>query len=108
MNVNIPYENMDMARAAASTLVWDNLARRVNSRDATAATLLAAVTAVYGISWNRSVITSLAVNRINDVLSLLKRYTPFPAREYDRLAQFLKDSYEVSTNFPLTFSNGAA
>ena len=91
---------MDMARASAATLVWGNLDRQINSRDATAATLRAAAIAVYGVSRNRSVLTALATNRINDVLALLRRYTPFPAREYGRLDQFLKDSYAASTNFP--------
>ena len=77
MNTNIPCENMDMAGAAAATLVWGNLARRINSRDAKAATRRAAAIAVYGISWNRSVITALTTNRIDDVLALLRRYTPF-------------------------------
>ena len=56
--------------------------------------------AVYGISWNRSAITALTTNRINDVRAMLKRYTPCPAREYGRLSQFLQDRYAVSTNFP--------
>ena len=89
-----------MARAAAAKLVWGNLARQINSRDATAATLRAAAIAVFGIRWNRSVSTALAANRINDVLDLLKRYIPFLAREYDRLSQFLKDSHAASTVFP--------
>ena len=100
MTTSVPIENADTVRAAAATIIWDNLARRISARDATAAALRVAVMAVYGISWNRAVITALTTNRINDVLPLLKRYTSFPAREYTRLADFLKESYSVSADFP--------
>ena len=100
MSTNIPCENMDIARASAGELVWDNLVRQINSRDVTAATVRSAAIAVYGIRWGRSVITALTAKRIADVLALLQRYTPFPAREYGRLAPFPKDSYAVSTSSP--------
>ena len=100
MTTNIPFENVNMVRTAAAKIIWDNLARVVANRDVSLATVRTAVMAVYGISWNRVVMTAITTNRINDVLATLKRYTPLPQKEYCRLSEFFKESYQASADFP--------
>ena len=100
MTTNIPYGDIDMVRTAAATIIWDNHARVVSNRNASTAAIRTAIMAVYGVSWNRVVITAITTNRINDVLAILRRYTPLPEREYSRLADFFKVSFQASSDFP--------
>ena len=57
----IPLRNVDSAASEAAGLVWGHLARQVADPDATAAKLARALVPVYGVTWNRAVITSGAV-----------------------------------------------
>ena len=55
--------------------------------------------AVYGIRWNRAVFTTIAANRINHAIALLRNST-FPRTEYARLAAFLSESYSADFSSP--------
>ena len=89
-----------MVRTDAAKIIWGNLARFASYREVSLAAIRTAVMAVYGVSWNRAVMTAIATNRLNDVLAFAKRYTPLPEREYIRLADFFKESCQASADFP--------
>ena len=57
----IPLRNADSAASEAAGLVWGHLARQVADHTATAAKLARALAPVYGVTWNRAVITSDSV-----------------------------------------------
>ena len=98
----VPLSNVDSAVAQAAALAWGHLARQVADPEASAAKLAQAIVPVYGISWNRNVITSQAVggtNEINRVLCLL-RNSNLARSEYVRLAAFMKRAYSHSSLFP--------
>ena len=85
MNTSLIPEKVDTATAAAATIVWDNLARQINSKTGTPDKLKTAVLAVYGLTWNRAVLAAVSTDRICNVLALL-RNSSIPRQEYDRLA----------------------
>ena len=91
--------NRASAVAAESDIVWPNLARTVGYRASAAAELRQAAIAVYGIRWNRAVITAIANNRNNHVLALL-RNSGVPLNEYARLSDFLYESYSEAFSAP--------
>ena len=98
----LPLCNVDSASSEAAGLVWGHLERQVADPDASAAKLARALVPVYGVTWNRAVITSDAVggtNEINRVLCLL-RNSNLVRSEYDRLAAFMLQSYSHSSLFP--------
>ena len=104
----VPLSNVDPAVAQAAALAWGHLARQVAGPEASAAKLAQAIVPVYGISWNRNVITSQVVggtNEINRVLCLL-RNSNLARSEYARLAAFMKRAYSHSSLFPLKWANG--
>ena len=95
----VPLSNVDPAVAQAAALAWGHLARQVAGPEASAAKLAQAIVPVYGISWNRNVITSQVVggtNEINRVLCLL-RNSNLVRSEYVRLAAFMKRAYSRSS-----------
>ena len=96
----LPPQNADNATAQAATLVWNNLARQVNLRSSTRAQLLEAVIPLYGIAWSKAAINHLATNRINDVLSLLRRSELFQKKEYDSMTSFMKGAFAAAGSSP--------
>ena len=87
---------------SGSCLAWGHLARQVADPEASAANLDQAIVPVYGVSWNRTVITSQAVGGANEInrSPCLLRNSNLARLEYDRLAAFMLQSYSHSSLFP--------
>ena len=99
MATQVSEENSDAAVAAASDIDWSHLARTIGYRDSTSDELRTADMAVYGIRWNRAILTTIATNRITHVHAIL-RNSAFPRAEYARLAAYLLVSYSGSFSPP--------
>ena len=98
----LPRRNADSDASEAAGLVWGHLARHVVDPNATAAKLSRALVPVYGVTWNRAVITSTAVGgttEINRVCCLL-RNSNLARSEYGRLVAFVLEAYSYSSLFP--------
>ena len=98
----LPRRNADSAASEAAGLVWGHLARQVADPNATATKLARALVPVYGVTWNRAVITSTAVGgttEINRVCCLL-RNSNLARSEYGRLVAFVLEAYSYSSLFP--------
>ena len=98
----LPRRIADSAASEAAGMVWGHLARQLAGPTATAAKLARALAPVYGVTWNRSVITSNAdggENEINRVFFLL-RNSPLSRSEYGRLVAFMLEAYSYSSLFP--------
>ena len=94
----VPLRNADVAAAEAAGLVLGHLSRPT----ATSAKLARALVPVYGVTWNRAVITSDAVGGTDDMncVCCLRRSSPLNRSEYDRSAAFLKEAYTDASLFP--------
>ena len=98
----LPRRNADSAAAEGDGLVWGHLARQVAGPTATAAKFARALAPVYGVTWNRAVITPDAVGWagiINHVCCVIRN--PHLVRsEYDRIVAFMLEAYSYSSSFP--------
>ena len=74
MLIVLPLKNADSATTQAETLVRNNMARQVALRNSASAQMRQSVIPVYVIAWNKAVINHLATNRIDDILTLLRRH----------------------------------
>ena len=99
MNTSLSLEKVGTATAAAATIIWDNTAWEINSKTGTPDKLKTAVSALYGLAWNRAVLTAAIAARICRVLALM-RSPIFPRKEYGRPALFVKKAYYASRDFP--------
>ena len=70
-----PY-HVDMAIAAAATLVMESMTRAANHHAASARSLATAILPAFGISWNRNVINAVTREWTNLLLKL--RNSPLP------------------------------
>ena len=104
-NTTIALDNADTATADAAQIIWDNMACQVNSSTGTAAKLKTAVTAVYGITWGRNVITAVSTDGVCRVLDFL-RNSSIPRQEYDPLEDFLRRPTRIRRISHLNFWNG--
>ena len=126
----VPLRNLDTAAAEASGLVWGNLARQVRPPGIPAAQLERALVPLYGVTWNRDVLTPNAdggagninvltsnadggAGNINVLTSnadggagnidrffCLVRNPPLIRSEYDRLVAFLEEAYLTASLLP--------
>ena len=90
---------MEVAQEAAATLVVDHLSKVLGAPTLHKSALIQAVIPFYGVNWNRKILTAITTNRLNHELNRLKR-ADFPAKEYERLADFLLMAYQAHGFFP--------
>ena len=100
MTSSVSLENTDTAIATSADIARLHLARIIGNRNHTTSEMRKASLAVYGIRWNRDVLTTLSTDRINHDLARL-RHSEFPEKEYERSPSFLKESYSASSSSPV-------
>ena len=83
---------MDLAIAAAATVVMESMTKAANRHAATARSLSTATLPAFGIIWNRNVINSVTRGWINNLLLKL-RNSPLPRLRYDKLAAVFKRAF---------------
>ena len=85
-------DHMDLAIAAAATVVMESMTKAANRHAATARSLSTAIAPAFGISWNRNVINAVTSDWINKLLLKL-RNSPLPRLRYDKIATMFKTAY---------------
>ena len=83
---------MNLAIAAAASLVMDSMNRGANDPNATARILASAILPAFGISWNRDIIQSLTRNSVNQLMLKL-RNSPLTLMRYENLAGVFKTAF---------------
>ena len=93
----LPLKNADHATAHAATLVWNNSASQVRTRDSMMGKTLQSVGLVDGVSiaWNKASIYHLTTNRIDDIPTLMRRTPSCPTQEYNRLGCFTQGAFSA-------------
>ena len=96
-------QNRDTAGAAAAKAVWGLLARQAGDPREASGVLLHAAIPVYGLTWNRSIITSVGTRGIDEVLYKM-RNSLFRKPEYGRLRDFTLGDYSSDGSIQPEFS----
>lgn len=98
-NFTLYAEGADKEAVAAAEIIIGRLSCVIGSKENTAARLTSALAPVYGVAWNRMILTRCDTKRINAILVRL-RNSLLPRNQYDRLVDFWLDAYFASTDFP--------
>ena len=84
--------HMDLAIAAAATVVMESMTNAANRHAATARSLSTAILPAFGIRWNRNVINAVTRGWIDNLLLKL-RNSPTPRLRYDKLAAMSQTAF---------------
>ena len=85
-------DHMNLAIAAAASLVMDSMNRAANNPKDTARSLSLDIVAAFGIRWNRDISQSLTRDAVNQVMRKL-RNSPLHRLRYDKLAGMFKTAF---------------
>ena len=99
-------DNRDFAVAAAASLVWSNLSRSIAGTLTPAKKIAQAIIPVYGIAWNKAVITQLNRAENMDPILCKLRNPLLPRSEYERLANFLNEAFAAVGAIPPNLLRG--
>ena len=94
----IPTANIDIAVASAAIIVIDNASRIVGDTKASPQVIREALIPIYGLTWTRAIFARFKQGRLNGFLAKI-RNSSLPRSEYERLASFWKQAYEVDSQF---------
>ena len=95
-STTIPTANIDIAVASAAIIVVNNAFKILGDTRASSEVIREAIMPIYGITWTRPIFARFKQGRLNSFLAKVRNST-LPRSEYDRLASFWKQAYEVQS-----------
>lgn len=104
MNISVPIDNIDSARAEAAIVALNDMNKKLGAIGLQASAIPQKLISIYGITWDRRVLMGVKTDTINKLMQRL-RNLQLKQSEYDRLTPFFQQAFLTASAFPPDLSD---